>query len=132
MKRSAAVVLVVMVATLLVTGCGGGSGSSSSSSTTGGTTTKKATAPNAPAGSKVISCTEGAEELRATAVDCSTAQATMTEWEGDDSCALAPGASHSSCSLDGFRCQAVKVDAGASVSCERQGADVTFIKSSGG
>ncbi|OJU81151.1 MAG: hypothetical protein BGO11_16080 [Solirubrobacterales bacterium 70-9] len=129
MKRPAVAVLVTLVAALLVAGCGGGSGGGSSSGSTGATTTKKATAPNAPAGSKVVSCEENrmeTEELRATAVDCNTARATMEQWEGSRACTLGEG-SRSSCSLGDFRCQAVKVDKGAAVSCEREGADVTWI-----
>lgn len=53
----------------------------------------------------------------------------MQHWQSDEACALAKGASRSSCSLGGFRCQAVRVDRGAEVSCAREGADVSFIKS---
>jgi hypothetical protein len=125
MKRSALAVLAVLAAALLVVGCGG---SGSSGPSTGGG--KKATAPNAPAGSKVVACGEGAEEavqLRATAVDCGTARATMRRWARSHACTLGKGGSRSSCSLGGFRCQAVKVDRGAAVSCARPGGDVSFV-----
>jgi hypothetical protein len=134
MKRSAVALVAVLTAALLVAGCGGGSGAGSNSTAPeggaqeGGAPTQ-ATAPNAPAGSKVTSCKENrmeTEQLRATAVDCEAAVATMKRWESSHACTLGEG-SRSSCSLDGFRCQAVKVDKGASVSCERQGADVTWI-----
>jgi hypothetical protein len=124
MKRSAVALVAVLTAALLVAGCGGGS-----SSSTHRMPQKKATAPSAPAGSKVTSCKENrmeTKQLRATAVDCDSAVATMKHWESSHACTLGDG-SRSSCSLDGFRCQAVKVDKGASVSCERQGADVTWI-----
>lgn len=152
MKPSATALAVLgaalLVAALLVSGCGSSGGEGSSSSAPEGAATtkggeppegggadeggapKKATAPNAPAGSKVISCAEDRMEtvgLRATAVDCGTARATMERWESSHACTLGKGHSHSSCSLDGFRCQAVRVDRGAAVSCGKAGADVAFI-----
>ena len=130
MRFSTATALAVLVvAALLVAGCGG-SGSEGSSSTAPEGGAKKATAPNAPAGSKVISCSEGRMEtvqLRATAVDCDTARATMQHWESSHACTLGKSASRSSCSLGGFRCQAVKVDRGAAVSCAKEGADIAWI-----
>jgi hypothetical protein len=134
MKRSAVALVAVLTAALIVAGCGGGSGGGSNSTAPEGGAKEggppsQATAPNAPAGSKVTPCKENrmeAEQLRATAVDCEAAVTTMEHWQSSHACTLGEG-SRSSCSLDGFRCQAVKVDAGASVSCERQGADVTWI-----
>jgi hypothetical protein len=117
MKRSAVAALAVLVAALLVAGCGGGSSSS---------TSKEATAPNAPAGSRVVSC-GGSAQLRATTIDCATARTTMGRWEGSDACALGPGGSRGSCSLEGFRCQAVKVEKGTSVSCVGPEGDIAFI-----
>jgi hypothetical protein len=124
MKRSAVVLvaLAIVAAALLVAGCGGGGSSSS-------TAPKKATAPNAPAGSKVVVCKERrleTRQLRASAVDCGTAQKTMRDWVSSHACTLGTS-SRSSCSLDGFRCQAVRVDQGASVSCARPDADVAWI-----
>jgi hypothetical protein len=136
MKLSTATALAVLVAAaLLVAGCGGaGSGGSSSTTPEGGPAKegapKKATAPNAPAGSKVVSCSEGGGEsaqLRATAIDCGTARVTMKHWESSGACALGKGDSRSSCTIGEFRCQAVKVDRGASVSCAMQGGDVAWI-----
>ncbi len=142
MKLSALAVLAVLAAALLVAGCGsGGSGGGSTMGATGmhdeGTRPapaepgagKKATAPNAPAGSKVVACAEGRMEmvqLRATAVDCGTARTMMRQWASSHACTLG-GGSRSSCSLGRFRCQAVKVDRGAAVSCARPGGDVSFI-----
>jgi hypothetical protein len=131
-----ALAVTVICAALLAAGCGGGgSGGSNTTApptggTTGGGTPKKATAPNAPAGSKVVDCQEGAadvEGLRATAVDCDTARATMLRWGRAGACALGANASRGSCSVDGFRCQAVKVDRGVAVSCAHPGGDVAFI-----
>ncbi|HKZ13316.1 MAG TPA: hypothetical protein VJL81_05670 [Solirubrobacterales bacterium] len=126
MKRSVPTILAV---TLLVAACGGGSSGGSSS-----TVPKQATAPNAPAGSKVTSCKEDgleAEQLRATAVSCDVARTTMTEWENDPVCARGGSSARSSCSIGAFRCQAVKVEAGASVSCAGPQGDVSFILKSG-
>lgn len=125
MKRSAVAVLAVLTAALFVAGCGGGS-SSSSSSTAPKSTPKKATAPNAPAGSRVTSCGEGTR-LRATAVSCETARAMVGAWERNQDCAPAAGASRSSCSIGRFRCQSVHVDQGIAVSCAGPAANVAFL-----
>lgn len=134
MKRSALTVAVVLgiLAALLFAGCGGGSsGGSRSTMPAGGgeAAPPKATSPNAPAGSKVVSCTENSMEvegLRATEVGCATARATMEQWVSSHACTVGDG-SRSSCSLGGFRCQAVKVEEGASVSCTGPQGDVSFI-----
>ncbi|MBS1861586.1 MAG: hypothetical protein JSS68_07715 [Actinobacteria bacterium] len=144
MKLPGATALAVLLAVaLLVAGCGG-SGSEESSSTTPaggaaqeggagageGGAPKKATAPNAPAGSKVVACEVsggGTMLLRATAIDCGTARTTMRHWQSSGACATSDSGSRSSCSLGGFRCQAVKVDRGVAVSCAKEGADVSFI-----
>jgi hypothetical protein len=135
--RFAAFAATVLCAALLAVGCGGGGsgGSSTTAPPEGGPANeggapKKATAPNAPAGSRVVSCEAGAadiEGLRATAVDCASARSTMRRWVETDSCALPTGASRGSCSLGAFRCQAVRVDRGVAVSCARPGGDVAFI-----
>jgi hypothetical protein len=133
--RLSAFLAAVLCAALVVAGCGGGSGSSSTppegGATTEGGAPKKATAPNAPAGSKVTACPVGggddAVELRATGVDCRTARATLAGWAEAKACALGEGASRGSCSLGEFRCQAVKADRGLAVSCARSGADVAFV-----
>ncbi len=134
--RLLAFAVTVICAALLAAGCGGGgSGGSNTTAppgggTNGGGTPKKATAPNAPAGSKVVDCKESAatvEGLRATAVDCGTARATMLRWGRAGACDLAANASRGSCSIDGFRCQAVRVDKGVAVSCAHPGSDVAFV-----
>jgi hypothetical protein len=134
MKRFAVAVLVVLAVALLVGGCGGGSGGGSTSTEPEGGATEgapppKATSPNAPAGSKVVSCAENrmeAIQLRATEVDCGTARDTMRRWVSSHACTLGDG-SRSSCSLGGFRCQAVKVGKGAAVSCAGPEGDVAWI-----
>ena len=124
----------MLCAALLVAGCGGGDsgGSNTTAPPTGGEAPKKATAPNTPAGSRVVACKEGAadaEGLRATAVDCGTAARIMRRWENHRSCALAEGASRGSCSLGSFRCQTVRAGEGVAVSCARPGGDIAFIAS---
>ena len=65
--------------------------------------------------------------LRAAAVDCATARKTMRRWGRQHGCALGAKDTRGSCSLGGFRCQAVRTGGAASVSCARPGGDVTFI-----
>jgi hypothetical protein len=129
--RLAALTAVLVCAALLAAGCGGGSsGGSNTTAPPAGGGPKKATAPNAPAGSKVVACKEDATEiegLRATAVDCGTADRIMHRWEKHRSCALAEGASRGSCSLGSFRCQTVKAGDGATVSCAHPGGDIAFV-----
>jgi hypothetical protein len=136
--RPFALAVALLCAALLAAGCGGG-GSAGSSSTapveSGGEVNeggapKKATAPNAPTGSKVVACKEGAadmEALRAAAVNCASARAAMRNWGRSRVCALGEGDSRGSCSLGAFRCQAVRTDRGAAVSCARPGGDVAFV-----
>jgi hypothetical protein len=127
------VVAICIGALLLVAGCGGGGSSAGSNSTAPPAgQQKKATAPNAPAGSKVVAC-EGSpsavEGLRVTAVDCATAERVARRWEKHRSCALAGEASRGSCTLGSFRCQTVKAERGALVSCARPGGDIAFVAS---
>jgi hypothetical protein len=137
--RALIAIAAVVCAALLVAGCGGGGSSAGSNSTMSpeegggakeGGPPKKATAPNAPAGSKVVACKEDATSvhgLRATAVDCGTAERIMRRWQKHRSCALADGASRGSCALGSFRCQTVAVDQGAMVSCAHPGGDIAFV-----
>jgi hypothetical protein len=127
-----AAIVLAMICAALLAGCGGGGsgGSSSTAAPESGGAPKKATAPNAPAGSKVVACesdTADARGLRATAVDCATAERIMRRWQKHRSCALAAGASRGSCSLGSFRCQTVKAGRGVAVSCARPGGDIAFI-----
>jgi hypothetical protein len=121
MKRSVPLILVLMLA---VAGCGGGS---SSTSTT--TAPKKATAPNAPVGSKVTTCHGG---VRATEIDCGSAIEARQRWAKRPACAIAEGVSRASCSVGDLRCQAIRIGKGVSVSCAHPGGDVTFIAKRGG
>jgi len=69
----------------------------------------------------------GAAGLRATAVSCGIARNMMSHWENKRACASGGSGGRGSCSVGGYRCQAVKVDRGISVSCARKGADIAFI-----
>lgn len=129
MQRFALAALAVLAAALLVAGCGGGSSTTAPTDTGKRTAPQKATSPNAPAGSRVVECKENrleTRQLRATVVDCGTARSTMKHWESSHACTLGDG-SRSSCSVGGFRCQAVKVEKGASVSCAGPEGDVAWI-----
>ena len=48
-------------------------------------------------------------------------------WEHTSDCDRPPGASRWGCSIGSYRCQAVVVDRGWSVSCARPGDSVAFI-----
>lgn len=112
---------------LLLGGCGGGTVKSGS---TAPPSTEKATAPNAPAGSKVVDCKESEPEmteLRASGVGCGAARKAMAAWGAHPGCALGAKATRGSCSIGAFRCQAVRTGGAASVSCAHSGGDVTFI-----
>ena len=132
--RLAACAAIVLCAALVAAGCGGGDSGGSNSTAPkkeSSGTPKKATAPNAPAGSQVVTCKVGGATtvtgLRATAVDCGTAGRIMRRWENHRSCALAGGASRGSCALGSFRCQAVRSGRGVAVSCARPGGDIAFV-----
>ena len=55
----------------------------------------------------------------------STAQI-RTAWERNPDCERPPGASRWGCSIGSYRCQAVVVDRGWSVSCSKPGDSVAF------
>jgi hypothetical protein len=51
----------------------------------------------------------------------------QAKWERDSDCDRPAGASRWGCSIGSYRCQAVVVDRGWSVSCSRPGKSVAFI-----
>lgn len=116
-------IALVALAGALLTACG-----SSSDSTAGST---EASSPRGgPPGASVQSCdAKGADvvALQATAVSCSDAEAVLLAWEGQDECAAAPGASHSACTVQGYRCIGAVTSAGLAVSCARQGHAIAFV-----
>jgi hypothetical protein len=116
--------LAVLILTVgLLAGCGG-----SSSKGTGSTAPGVHTS-TAPAGASVHACPlaiTGTRGLRATEVSCHEAQKVAVVWLGDSGCAAAPDASHSACSVRGYRCIGTATDRGLAVSCSRPGRAVSF------
>ena len=55
------------------------------------------------------------------------AAVTQAKWEHDADCDRPAGASRWGCSIGSYRCQAVVVDRGWSVSCSRPGESVAFV-----
>jgi len=55
------------------------------------------------------------------------AAATQAKWEHSSDCQRPAGASRWGCSVGAYRCQAVVVDRGWSVSCSRPGESVAFL-----
>jgi hypothetical protein len=55
------------------------------------------------------------------------ARAVRAAFVREPSCKRPPGASRWGCSIDSYRCQAVVVDRGWSVSCSRPGRSVAFV-----
>jgi hypothetical protein len=55
------------------------------------------------------------------------AAVTRAKWEHDSDCDRPAGASRWGCSIGSYRCQAVVVDRGWSVSCSRPGKSVAFL-----
>jgi type IV pilus biogenesis protein CpaD/CtpE len=54
-------------------------------------------------------------------------QTVRAEWEHSPDCKRPAGASRWGCSVGAYRCQAVVVDRGWSVSCSRPGKSVAFL-----
>lgn len=55
------------------------------------------------------------------------AAVTQAKWERSSDCQRPAGASRWGCSVGSYRCQAVVVDRGWSVSCSRPGGSVAFL-----
>lgn len=106
----------------LIAGCGGSSESTSSTSPPAGP-------PTAPAGASAHACpldAGGTKGLRATGVPCGEAQRLAVTWVGSADCEPKAGASHSACTVRGYRCIGTATDRGLSVSCARPGRSVAF------
>lgn len=135
--RLATPLAIVALAAALLAGCG--SSSDSSSSAAPSTPAQSNPAPptgeaTAPAGASARVCapdSEGVEALRAVAVSCGAARELMLAWQGSKACAPAAGASHSGCSLSGFRCVSVAAGRGVVANCSRRGQTVAFIAARG-
>lgn len=116
---------IVAFAVLLAAlgGCGGSSGES------GSTTSPGSSSSTSPAGASVRACpvdVGGVEGLRAGGVSCGEAQRLAGAWRHYAGCAATPGASHSACTVGGYRCIGTVTDRGLAVSCSRPGRAVSF------
>jgi hypothetical protein len=72
----------------------------------------------------------GGSDYGITSSDTATVSASaglQAKWEHDPDCDRPAGASRWGCSIGSYRCQAVVVDRGWSVSCSRPGESVAFI-----
>jgi hypothetical protein len=151
MPRLAAPICVALLLTALVAGCGSG-GSSTGGTGSGATSTsgvqgggaapgRQDAAPAkkppsaqtgaAPAGATARSCETqavDAQALRATGVPCGAARSAMFAWQRDDQCPPDGSSSRQSCTVPGgYRCQAVRVQKGVSVSCAAEGRAIAFL-----
>jgi len=123
--RLATPLAVLALAAGLLAGCGG----SSSESTDTGSSSAGTHTSTAPAGASVRACPlniAGTQRLRATGVSCGEAQRVALIWWGSSGCEADPGASHSTCSVRGYRCIGTATDRGLAVSCARPGRAVSF------
>ncbi len=130
MRRLAATIALVVLAGALLAACGG----SASSDGTAGSTAASSTPRGGPPGASAQSCeAKGADviALQATAVSCEDAQAVLLGWKGEGGCAADPGASHSACTVQGYRCIGAVTSAGLAVSCARPGHAIAFVAKRG-
>lgn len=125
MRRLAATIALLALAGALLAACGGGSSTQSTAESTG--------AASGPPGASAQSCATkvaNVASLQATAVSCSEADVVVRAWHGQDGCAAAPGASHSACTVRGYRCIGAVASAGLAVSCARPGHAIAFVAKS--
>lgn len=118
--RLATSLAVLVLAASLLAGCG-----SSSEASSTGTSSPRGHLVGAP----VRNCpldVGGTRGLHTVGVSCGEAQRVVLAWRRDSSCAAAPGASHSACSVRGYRCIGTVTDRGLAVSCTHRGPSVAF------
>jgi hypothetical protein len=86
-------------------------------------------ASSTPPGATVRRCpTDGSlTGLRVSGLGCDEGRIVMAAWNVPR-CLPAKGASRSACTVRRYRCQAVNVDRGVSVSCARPGKSVSFLR----
>ncbi|MGN6217283.1 MAG: hypothetical protein ACTHN7_10075 [Solirubrobacterales bacterium] len=115
--------IVALVLLAAASGCG-----SSGESSPGSTASPGGGSSASPAGASVHACplnVDGIGDLRATGVSCGEAQRIASAWHRGSGCA-APGASHSACTVRGYRCIGTATSRGLSVGCARPGRSVAF------
>ncbi|MGN6254317.1 MAG: hypothetical protein ACTHO8_04965 [Solirubrobacterales bacterium] len=116
-----------IVALAVLLGAASGCGSSGESSA-GSTASPGAGSSTGPAGASARACpleVEGIGGLRAAGVSCDEAQRIASAWHRGSGCA-APGASHSACTVRGYRCIGTATGRGLSVGCSLPGRSVAF------
>jgi hypothetical protein len=121
--RFATPILAIALLLAALSGCGGSSGGS------GSTTSPGAGSSTSPAGASVHACplsVGGVNGLQATGVSCGEAQPLASAWRRSSGCAASPGASHSACTVRGYRCIGTVTGRGLAVSCSRPGRAVSF------
>jgi hypothetical protein len=127
-RRLAATIALAALAAMLLAACGGSS--SEDTGSTGATPNNR----GGPPGATAKTCEPGAAEiitLQATAVSCGDAQEVLLAWQDQDDCAAAPGASHSACTVDDYRCIGAVTSVGLAVSCARPGHAIAFVAKRG-
>lgn len=130
MRRLAATIVFAALAAALLAACGGSSSSQGTAGSTGATSSLR----GGPPGASVRSCATkaaGVIALQTTAASCGEAEDVVLAWQGQDDCAAAPGASHSACTVRGYRCIGAVTSVGLAVSCARPGAAITFVQPRG-
>ena len=113
--------LVVVLVAILASGCG-----SSDTETSDEGSTKTA----APRGAAVLACAGApvrAAALRVSGVDCTTGREIVVAWTKKHACATPAGASRTSCTVGAYRCLAVAVEHGLTVSCARPDRSISFV-----
>jgi hypothetical protein len=126
--RCPAFALILVALTMLGAGCGSSGDETHPEGTAGespGAATESAPSPSseAPPGVRARKC---GPKIRATGVDCATAEAVAGEWEGEQSCQPKAGASRFSCSLGPYRCIGTVTGRGRAVFCARAGRSIVF------
>jgi hypothetical protein len=110
-------------------GCGSSDETSQSSSNGGISTT-----PTAPRGAAAQACTgrvAGAGRLRASGINCATAQRIAASCNDKTACRTPSGAARTSCSVENYRCLGTATERGLAVSCAAAGGSISFIAKRG-
>jgi hypothetical protein len=128
-RRPAATIALLALTAALLAACGPSS-SGDGTGSAGSTSTQR----GGPPGASVQVCATknaGVLSLQATAVSCAGAQEVLRAWEGEEECVAAQGASHSACTVRGYRCIGAATGVGLAVSCARPGHAIAFVAKRG-